>query len=233
MPEWLSAQARIFGPVHQQEEQAQRRHREEEDERGELLDAAREAVEERVGAARDAGAGALLRRVGLVGAQPEVLEPARDRVLRRVELGADVAVEAGDPGDDHDDDADADGDDQEQHQSGAEDPRHPVARHPADERRADGGDDRRGDHRDDDHLRQPEDPDQPDDRDGDPDEEPGDHPGVAQPLRDVDDLGQLTGVELDVLVDRPRRGLGAAAAKSGAGGAWVKPRPQGGRGGAR
>ena len=126
--------------VLQQEEDAEAGEREEEDERGEGADTAREPVQHRVTRSGDGVLDVALCRGGVVGTG--VVEPLLDRVDGVGERGLDLRRLIADPGDHEHHDHDDERDQAEKHDCSARCARHVMSFEPGDEWRGDDGDDR-------------------------------------------------------------------------------------------
>jgi hypothetical protein len=136
-----------LGAVLEQEDQAERGQGKEEDKRRQLFQPARHAVQQ--GADRPARrrAGVGLGALDLARIDAEVLEPARDRVLRVRQVGAEITALARDPSDHHHHHTNRERNEPDQQQHRAGQARHPVPLSPADERSRDRRYHGRGDQR--------------------------------------------------------------------------------------
>lgn len=166
--------------VLEQEEEAQGRYRNEERERSEPLDPARDALRQRLERIAGTGTDVVVRRLGLAIADAEVREPALELSGAVFQLVADRGGLGGDAAEDEISDEDTGHDDQQQDQEGTDAARHPMALEQIDQLAGDRGDHTGHDQRDDDYLCQRQEPDDARDEDHDADGEPGGEPRVEE-----------------------------------------------------
>jgi hypothetical protein len=126
------------GAVLEQEEEAEDGHCHEEPERGEFLDPAGDALDQRLEGVAGARADVVVGSLGLAVADSEILDPALDLVGAVLQLVADRGGLCADPPEDQIAGEDAGADDQQQNQDGTESARYPVALQQGDELTRDG-----------------------------------------------------------------------------------------------
>ena len=138
----------------------------------------------------------VLGRLRRVAVDPDVRQPAGQRVLRGVELGSKRIELAGDAADDDQRDGDPQNDEGTRTSAERDAPAEPARREPVDDRRRDGRNDRGGDDRGNDRMRQRQDPNRADDRQRDADREPRGAAEVAEPPGRAEEPGEVVRLEL-------------------------------------